>query len=221
MLVACLAAFAMSKLLQRSAGVYLAMLSLAFAQMVWAGASQWIDVTGGDNGLIGLALMNTSSRTIFQLTLIGVCACAILGFARLTRSSMGAALQAGRDAPLRALASGLSVTRLNQQVFLISATVAGLAGSLWAISKGAVFPSVASVANSVDALLVVLLGGVHHLWGALAGSSFLVGLGAEMGRHFEYWRGFLGFLIMLLMVFAPEGALGWRAKRVTGQGART
>jgi branched-chain amino acid transport system permease protein len=221
MLVACLAAFAMSKLLQRSAGVYLAMLSLAFAQMVWAGASQWIDVTGGDNGLIGLALMNTSSRTIFQLTLIGVCACAILGFARLTRSSMGAALQAGRDAPLRALASGLSVTRLNQQVFLISATVAGLAGSLWAISKGAVFPSVASVANSVDALLVVLLGGVHHLWGALAGSSFLVGLGAEMGRHFEYWRGFLGLLIMLLMVFAPEGALGWRSKQVTRQGART
>jgi branched-chain amino acid transport system permease protein len=219
MWVACLAAYAMSQLLKRSAGVYLAMLSLAFAQMVWASASQWISVTGGDNGLIGLALMDTSSRTLFQLTLIGVCACAILCFARLSRSSMGAALQAGRDAPLRALASGLPVTRLNQQVFLISATVAGLAGSLWAISKGAVFPSVASVSNSVDALLVVLLGGVHHLWGTLAGSSFLVGLGAEIGRHFEYWRGFLGLLIMLLMVFAPEGALGWRSKHLTRQGA--
>jgi branched-chain amino acid transport system permease protein len=166
--------------------------------------------------LIGLAFMDTSSRMLFQLTLISLCACAILGFARLTRSSMGAALQAGRDAPMRALASGLPVTRLNKQVFLISAAVAGLAGSLWAISKGAVFPSVASVANSVDALLVVLLGGMHHLWGALAGSSFLVGLGSEMGRHFEYWRGFLGMLIMLLMVFAPEGVLGRRPTRAPG-----
>jgi branched-chain amino acid transport system permease protein len=204
-----LAAYAMSGLLQRSAGVYLAMLSLAFAQMVWAGASQWISLTGGDNGLIGLQLLPGASRTVFQWTLVALSALATVGFARLIRSSMGAALQAGRDAPLRALASGLQVTALNNRVFWLSASVAGLAGSLWAISKGAVFPSVASVANSVDALMVVLLGGVHHLLGALAGSAFLVGLGSEMGRHFDYWRGFLGMLIMVLMVFAPEGVLGW------------
>lgn len=204
-----LAAYAMSGLLQRSAGVYLAMLSLAFAQMVWASASQWISLTGGDNGLIGLQLLPGTSRTVFQLTVVALSALAIVGFARLIRSSMGAALQAGRDAPLRALASGLHVSVLNIRVFWLSASMAGLAGSLWAISKGAVFPSVASVANSVDALMVVLLGGVHHLLGALAGSAFLVGLGSEMGRHFDYWRGFLGMLIMVLMVFAPDGVLGW------------
>jgi len=59
-------------------------------------------------------------------------------------------------------------------------------------------------------LMLVLLGGVHHLWGAFAGSAFWVGVGSEMGRHFEYWRGSLGLLIMLLMVFAPEGILGLR-----------
>jgi branched-chain amino acid transport system permease protein len=136
-------------------------------------------------------------------------------FARLVTSSFGAGLQAGRDAPQRAIASGLAVDRLNARVFLMSASLAGLAGALWAISKGSVFPSVASVSNSVDALLVVLLGGVHHLWGSLTGSIFLMGLGAEIGRYFEYWRGLLGLLIMMLMVLAPKGLLGmtsWRQK---------
>jgi branched-chain amino acid transport system permease protein len=221
MLCAGLAAYAMSGLLQRSAGVYLAMLSLAFAQMVWASASQWISFTGGDNGLIGLQLLPSTSRTAFQWALITLSALSVLGLARLVRSSMGAALQAGRDAPLRATASGLNVRTLNNRVFWLSASLAGLAGSLWAISKGAVFPSVASVANSVDALMIVLLGGVHHLLGALSGSAFLVGVGSEMGRHFEYWRGFLGLLIMLLMVFAPEGIWGWRRRKDPWRGGHT
>jgi branched-chain amino acid transport system permease protein len=134
----------------------------------------------------------------------------MLVFKRLVQSSFGAALQAGRDAPQRALASGLAVDKLNAHIFFLSAGLAGLAGALWTISKGAVFPSVASIAQSVDALMMVLMGGVHHLWGSVAGSVFLKGLGAEMARHFEYWRGFLGLVIMLLVVFAPEGILGTR-----------
>ena len=207
---AALAALWMGKLLKRSTGVYLAMLSLAFAQMVWASASQWVSFTGGDNGLIGLQFFNEMPRWIFQGILILICFVSMFGFSRLVRSSFGAALQAGRDAPQRAQANGLNVAKLNQRVFLMSAGLAGLAGALWAISKGAVFPSVASVSNSVDALMLVLLGGLHQLWGSLAGSLFLLGVGSEIGRHFEYWRGGLGLLIMLLMVFAPEGILGLR-----------
>jgi branched-chain amino acid transport system permease protein len=217
--VATVAALCMGQLLQRSAGVYLAMLSLAFAQMVWASASQWVSFTSGDNGLIGLQFFSAMPRWVFQVALILLCFVSLFGFSRLVRSSFGAALQAGRDAPQRAQASALNVAHLNQRVFLMSAALAGLSGSLWAISKGAVFPSVASISNSVDALMVVLLGGVHHLWGALAGSVFLVGGGSEIGRHFEYWRGSLGFLIMLLMVFAPEGILGLK-RRKTMTGAR-
>jgi branched-chain amino acid transport system permease protein len=217
-LLATVAALFMGKLLQRSAGVYLAMLSLAFAQMVWASASQWVSLTGGDNGLIGLQFFSAMPRWVFQVALMALCLASLLGFSRLVRSSFGAALQAGRDAPQRAQASALNVPHLNQRVFLLSAGLAGLSGSLWVISKGAVFPSVASISNSVDALMLVLLGGVHHLWGACAGSVFLVGVGSEIGRHFEYWRGSLGLLIMLLMVFAPEGILGLRRIQTNSNG---
>lgn len=204
-----LAAAAMFGLvLVRMSGVYLAMLSLALAQVIWAGASQWVALTGGDNGLIGLTLIPPDWANGFAWALLlGVLASvAMLG--RWSVSSRGAALQGLRDAPLRAAASGLPVQRLRYQVFLLSAALAGLAGGLWAAIKGAVFPSVASVATSVDALLVILLGGVHQLWGALLGSALLVWGGAELGQGLDYWRGVLGLLIMGVMVLSPSGVLG-------------
>ena len=210
-------------LLVRLAGVYMAMLSLALAQMVWATASQWVPVTGGDNGLIGLRLM-PEQRLGFDLGLLALVLASVAALARWSRSSRGAALQAVRDAPARALASGLPAARLRHQVVVISAALAGLAGGLWAAIKGAVFPSAAGVGTSVDALLVILLGGLHQLWGAVVGSALLVWGAAELGRGFEHWRGVLGLVIMVVMVVAPQGVVTalsalWRL-RSTGQGGR-
>lgn len=208
MALAMAAALAFGALLVRSSGVYLAMLSLALAQVIWAGATQWVGLTGGDNGLIGLRLIGPESRALWGAVLGVFMLLALAGMARVARSSRGGALQALRDAPQRAAASGLPVQALRYQVFVGSATLAGLAGGLWAAFKGAVFPSVASVAMSVDALLVILLGGVHQLWGAAVGSALLVWGGAELGRGLDYWRGVLGLVIMLVMVLAPSGVLG-------------
>jgi branched-chain amino acid transport system permease protein len=208
MTLALAVALAFGALVVRSSGVYLAMLSLALAQMIWAGATQWVDLTGGDNGLIGLRLIAPESRALWDAALCGFMLLALAGMARVARSSRGAALQAVRDAPLRAAASGLPVQALRYQVFVGSATLAGLAGGLWAAFKGAVFPSVASVAMSVDALLVILLGGVHQLWGSAVGSALLVWGGAALGQGLDYWRGVLGLVIMLVMVLAPSGVLG-------------
>jgi branched-chain amino acid transport system permease protein len=225
MALALAVALVFGALVVRSSGVYLAMLSLALAQMVWAGATQWVGLTGGDNGLIGLRLIDAAQRPVWDAVLLVLSLLAVAGMARVVKSSRGAALQALRDAPLRAAASGLQVQLLRYQVFVGSALLAGLAGGLWAAFKGAVFPSVASVAMSVDALLVILLGGVHQLWGAAVGSTLLVWGGAELGQGLDYWRGILGVLIMVVMVLAPSGVLGgwqqgWaRLRGAKGQGA--
>ena len=207
-LVALVAALVLGLLVVRLSGVYMAMLSLALAQMVWAGVTQWVALTGGDNGLIGLQLVPAEDRLWFALALSLVVSVALALLARASRSSRGGALQALRDAPGRAAASGLPVNGLRHQVFVWSAALAGLAGGLWAAAKGAVFPSVASVSTSVDALLVILLGGVHQLWGAVLGSALLVWGGAELGQGLEYWRGVLGLVIMGVMVLAPSGLAG-------------
>ena len=203
----------------RSSGVYLAMLSLALAQVVWASATQWVSLTGGDNGLIGLTLVSDTARPFFYAGLVVLALLSVLWLRVLSQSVLGAALQALRDAPLRAAASGLSVGWLKYRVFVASAVLAGLAGGLFAAHKGAVFPSAASVATSVDALLVVLLGGVHQLWGAVVGSAVLSYLGAELGREVTYWRGLLGVFIMLIMVAAPSGLLSLFKLRASGSGA--
>lgn len=208
----------------RSAGVYLAMLSLALAQVIWASATQWVSLTGGDNGLIGLTLVSDDGRTLFYGLLVLVALMSVFALRQLARSVMGAALQAVRDVPLRATASGLPAGWLKYRVFVESAVLAGLAGGLFAAHKGAVFPSMASVATSVDALLVVLLGGVHQLWGAVVGSTLLSYASAELGREVTYWRGVLGLFIMLIMVASPSGLLGllerlpW-LRRAPGPGA--
>ena len=226
MLLALVVAAVFGAVLTRLSGVYLAMLSLALAQIVWAGASQWLTLTGGDNGLIGLQLLPQAQRDRFGWGLLALVLLAIGLLARWSGSSRGAALQALRDAPQRAAASGLPVRWLRYQVFLLSAGLAGLAGGLWAAIKGAVFPSAASVATSVDALLVILLGGVHQLWGAVVGSTLLVWGGAELGSGLTYWRGMLGVVIMLVMVLAPSGVLGglqgwWQGRaRRQAEGAR-
>jgi branched-chain amino acid transport system permease protein len=206
--LALLLALLLGRALVRSQGVYLAMLSLAVAQMLWALASQWTAVSGGDNGLIGLQLQTVqTNRKVFDALLLLLSLSGIFLLRLLARSRWGAALQAQRDAPQRAAASGLNLNRLRFQAVLVSATWAGLAGAMFAAHHGAVFPSVLSVATSVDALLVVLLGGLHQLWGALLGSTVLAFASAELGRGFDYWRGALGLLIMLLMVAAPQGLM--------------
>jgi len=103
------------------------------------------------------------------------------------------------------------VQALKYRLLVGSATLAALAGGLFAAHKGSVFPSVASVATSVDVLLVVLLGGLHQGAGTVAGALVLVWVAAELGRGFDYWRGALGCLVMLIMVMAPSGMLGLRA----------
>ncbi len=205
----------------RSGGVYLAMLSLALAQVIWATATQAVGLTGGDNGLIGLHLVPEAGRGWFFGCMVLLTLGSVAGLRQLARSGQGAALQALRDAPMRAEASGLPIARLKYRVFLQSAAWAGLAGALFAAHKGAVFPSVASVATSVDALLVVLLGGVHQLWGAVAGSLVLFGVSAELGRDLPYWRGLLGVVIMGVMVISPSGLLSWPGliRRWRGEGA--
>ncbi|MFM9881303.1 MAG: ABC transporter permease [Burkholderiaceae bacterium] len=220
LLAGCLAALAVAALfgavVVRSSGVYLAMLSLALAQVVWASATQWVGLTGGDNGVIGLNLVGEDTRALFFVLVLGLAALSVWALGRLAQSTFGAALQAVRDAPQRSAASGLPLGWIRYRIFVESAVLAGLAGGLFAAHKGAVFPSVASVATSVDALLVVLLGGVHHLWGAAVGSAVLTWASAELGRGFDYWRGALGVFVMVIMVLAPSGLLAG-AQRLLGK----
>ena len=193
----------------RLSGVYLAMLTLAFAQITWSVAFQWQAVTGGDNGILGVWPDGWASpRWVFYYLSLAGCAGGILMLRRIIFSPFGFALRAGRDSPLRADAVGIDVRRIQWLAFTLAGTFAGLAGGLYAYAKGSVFPNLMAIPRSVDALVMVLLGGVQTLSGPVVGAAVFHTLNTEMVRHTEYWRLLLGVSIILLVLIFPMGIAG-------------
>src|SRR6202030_4179728 len=122
-------------------GVYFAMLTLAFAQIVWSIAFQWVAVTGGDNGILGVWPERwAASPSHFYWLSVGVAALAVAALRIIVFSPFGFALRATRDSPLRSEAVGIDGKRVQWTAFVIAGTVAGVAGALFAFLKGSVFP---------------------------------------------------------------------------------
>src|SRR5262245_20905709 len=209
-LAAGLAALVIGWFIVRLEGVYLAMLTLAFAQILWSTAFQWVDLTGGDNGILGLRPSGwVSAPAAFYLLALALCVGATLLLRRAIHAPFGFALRAARDSPLRAEAIGIDVARVRWAAFALSGAAAGLAGGLFAYAKGSVFPTYLAIPKSVDALLMVLLGGVDTLAGPIVGALVFRGLEEQLVRATDWWRAVLGAAIVALVLAFPQGIAGW------------
>jgi branched-chain amino acid transport system permease protein len=196
------------------------MLTLAFAQIVWSICFQWDDFTGGSNGITGVwpSEWLQDKPSYYWLTLALV-ALSVMTLRRVLMSPLGYALRASRDSVSRAEAMGLNVAQVQWLGFLVAAGFAGLAGALFAFSKGSISPDVLGVSKSVDGLVMVMLGGVHTLIGPLVGAVTLTALQDSLARSTDYWRAVLGASMLLLVLVFPQGIAGsvqtlWR--RVSG-----
>jgi branched-chain amino acid transport system permease protein len=199
----------------RLSGVYLAMLTLAFAQITWAVVFQWDALTGGSNGLTGVwpAAWLTDKKNYYFLTL----SCVVLSvwlLRRMLYAPLGYAMRAGRDSPMRADAIGINVKRVQWVAFVIAGVFAGVAGALFAFSKGSISPETLHVSRSVDGLVMVLLGGIQTLAGPIVGAVSFTWLHDVIARNTEYWRAMLGGIILLLVLLFPEGIAGF-ARRIS------
>jgi branched-chain amino acid transport system permease protein len=193
----------------RLSGVYLAMLTLAFAQITWAICYQWDGFTGGSNGLTGVwpAQWLSDKRNYYYLTLALVVG-GVLLLRRVLFSPFGYALRAGRDSVLRADAIGIDVKRMQWTAFVIAGLFAGLGGALFAFSKGSISPETLHVSRSVDGLVMVLLGGIQTLAGPVVGAVTFTWLHDTVARNTDYWRAMLGAIILLLVLLFPQGIAG-------------
>ncbi|MDQ0316010.1 ABC transporter permease [Amorphus orientalis] len=193
----------------RLSGVYLAMLTLAFAQIVWSILHQWEAVTGGSNGIFGVwPPAPFDSRGGLYLLALAVTVAGVFAIRTITYAPFGYAMRAGRDSPLRSEAIGIGVLRVHWLAFVIAGALAGLAGALFAFSKGSVSPEIASIAKSVDGLAMVLLGGVHSLGGPIVGATVFTWLSDTVSRATDYWRALLGGIILLIVLVMPGGIMG-------------
>jgi branched-chain amino acid transport system permease protein len=195
----------------RLSGVYFAMLTLAFAQIGWSVVFQWNEFTYGDDGVLNIWPADWLSTPLtyyyFTLLLVGI---AIVILRRTLFSPFGYIMRAGRDSPLRADAIGIDVQRQQWLAFIFAGMFAGLAGSLYVFSKGSVFPDQMAIPQSIDGLMMVLLGGVKTLTGPVVGAAALTGLTDWLSSNeIWFWRSFLGCVILALVILFPQGIVGY------------
>ena len=142
----------------------------------------------------------------FALALVGGAALAAIAW--IAHAPFGYTLRACRDSPLRAAAIGIDVRRTQWIAFAIAGGFAGLAGGLFAFSKGSISPETLGIPRSVDALVMVLLGGLNALAGPLLGAAAFTWLSDTLARVTDYWHAVLGAAIVVIVVAAPMGIGG-------------
>ena len=193
----------------RLSGVYFAMLTLAFAQIAWSIAFQWTEVTGGDNGLLGIwpPAWAATPAAFFWVTL-AVTSLAMAALRAMVFSPFGYGLRAVRDSTLRAEAIGVSPRRMQWAAFTIAGAFAGLAGGLFAFLKGSVFPDTLAIPLSVDGLVMVLLGGIETVSGAIVGALVFRTLTIVLMSYTDASKLVLGLLVVGLVVTLPRGIVG-------------
>ena len=193
----------------RLSGVYLAMLTLAFAQIVWSIVFQWEEITGGSNGVLGIWPDAPFDRLpMFFLLTVVLVACGVLLLRRMLFAPFGYAMRCGRDSPLRAEAIGIDVKKVQWFAFAIAGTICGVAGGLFAFAKGSISPETISINHSIDGLVMVLLGGIQTLAGPIVGATVFSILQDTVMRQTEYWHALLGGIILVLVLAFPMGLVG-------------
>jgi branched-chain amino acid transport system permease protein len=204
----------------RSSKIYFSMLTLAFAQIVWAVCFKWNSVTGGEQGFNNVpypnldwmdalpalsGLRSSDKYYLIVLVLIGV---AFIALRRIVDSPFGRILTAIRENPERAEFLGINVRLYQLAAFVVAGTFAGLAGALFGIFNRGVFPDFAYWAKSAEVLIMVILGGFGSFWGPAVGAGMLVLLNHEINAYTTYWPLILGTILIVLLFAFPGGIVG-------------
>lgn len=196
----------------RAAGVYFLMITLALGQCVWGLAYRWNSLTGGDNGI------NLPGRPVFGIDLandltyfyvvFGFFVATLGALYLLVRSPFGRSLVGIRESELRMKILGYNTWLHKYIAFIIAGGFGGLAGVLWAYLNGLVSPEDVILTTSVDALLMVVLGGPGTLIGGAIGAGVVVFIREYLSTLVPWWQYVLGGVYVLTILYLPGGLMG-------------
>ncbi|HHU49360.1 MAG TPA: branched-chain amino acid ABC transporter permease [Clostridiales bacterium] len=192
--------------------IFLAIVTMAFGNIIRLVLMNWREVTGGINGIRNISgiMLFGEKMTKFQfyyLALFFLAVIMVISY-NLVNSKTGRAFMAVRDAPIAAESMGINVNRYKLLIFAISAAFAGVAGSLYAKLVGYISPDAFTADMSIRFLTIVIVGGLGSFYGPLAG-GIVVGVLPELLRSFESFSMVAyGLMIVLVLKFAPRGIMG-------------
>ena len=204
----------------RLTDIYFAMLTLAFAMLVWAVAFKWRSVTGGDDGFVGVTVPAFIDGRVpfFYFTLIVVTiSTAVLWL--ICHSAFGQTLVAVRENITRAGFIGVNTRLMRGAAFVVAGTFAGIAGAIFAMYNRGVYTESAFWTESAQVLIMTLLGGMYSFFGPAIGAVTLYLLERFANEYTQYWPTVLGVILLVIVLVLPEGLVGL-ARRVKARLAR-
>ena len=198
----------------RRQGIYFAMITLALSQLIFFLALQ-LPFTGGEEGIQGVprgrlfGVLDLSDNLAMYFFVLAVCAAGFWLIHRTIHSPFGHALTAIRENEPRAISLGYDVSRYKLLAFILSATVAGVAGALYVPQVGIINPGEMSPAASIEIAIWTAVGGRATLIGPIIGAFFVNGAKSFFTVAFpEYWLYFLGAMFIGVTLFLPQGIVG-------------
>lgn len=194
----------------RLRGIYFGMLTIALGMLVWAVVFRWYDFTGGDDGIHGIplpALLSSINGSYYFALIITVICLVVLYL--IVKSPFGSMLQAIRDNPERSKAVGINIGRHRLAAFVIASFFGGIAGILFVTLERSIAPSLLFWDVSAEVLIMCILGGMFTFIGPVLGATMVVLLRIFVGTYTEYWTLILGIILLLLVIFLPEGVMGY------------
>jgi len=213
--VAAFAALIVGFFCVRLTGIYFAMLSLAFGELLFYIVFSWYSFTKGDDGIQGLLPPQFFQDSInFYYLTLAIVTLAVLAMWRITESPFGYIMRTLRDNQRRAAFLGINV-RLHMLInFVIAGSFAGLAGALWGPFSRSVNPGLLGWQESGIAVFMTLIGGAGSIVGPLLGSVIYTLLQAVVKMYTVYWPLTIGIIILLIVLFLPGGVMGLIEKRI-------
>ncbi len=206
----------------RLTDIYFAMLTLAFSMLVWAILFKWRDMTNGDDGFVGITIpaFLDGRVPLYYFTLVIVVASVALLWL-ICHSAFGKVLVAVRENRTRAGFVGVDTRAMRWTAFVVAGTFAGIAGSLYALFKSGMYVENAFWTQSAQVLIMTLLGGMYSFFGPAIGAAVLHLLEINTNRYTEYWPTVLGGILLVILLFLPDGLVGLAQKvrnRLSGSG---
>ena len=209
MVVAGLFALLIGAVSLRTQGVYFIMITLAFAQMMYYLVVSF-KAYGGDDGMSlparsRIGFLDMSNDTHFYYVTLLACVAVLVLIARVLNARFGHVLQAIRENEVRMQSLGYAVFRYKLCAFVMSGALAGLAGALLANQSGFVSPAMMQWSQSGMLMMMVILGGVGHLYGGVWGAIGFLLLEETLSHFTIHWQLGLGALLLMVVLLLPNG----------------
>ncbi len=203
----------------RLTDIYFAMLTLAFAMVVWGVAFKWRSVTGGDDGFVGVSVpAMIDSRTEFYYFTLAVTGLSAALLWLICHSAFGRCLVAVRENRIRAGFVGINTRLMRWWAFVVAGTFAGVAGAVFGMFHRGMYIESAFWTESATVLIMTLLGGIYSFFGPAIGAATLFVLERLTNEYTEYWPIVLGTILVAILLFLPDGLAGLARKLASYRG---